>query len=201
MNTFPSYIQDADLALVSQETVLTALYVYLLAATAPSPHRKKWETALANAGFDVVGTATNHVDDMGLDMIRSELDYWSMDHPQVTVVGTNATEADRSTIRTVAVNGITIAILDYTYGTDSGLASGEDAYVVNTFDKDQVAQDIKNAKEVSDCVIFMAHWGSEGNSEPTEYEKQWASFLMEQGVDICIGAPSADPAALWNHVR
>lgn len=181
-----SYIQDADLALVSQETVLTANHEEV-SGYSPFATPEEVGDALANAGFDVVGTATNHVDDMGLDMIRSELDYWSMDHPQVTVVGTNATEADRSTIRTVAVNGITIAILDYTYGTDSGLASGEDAYVVNTFDKDQVAQDIKNAKEVSDCVIFMAHWGSEGNSEPTEYEKQWASFLMEQGVDICIG--------------
>lgn len=46
---------------------------------------------------------------------------------------------------------------------------------------------IQKAKEVSDCIIFVAHWGTEDDSMPNEYEKQWATFLMEQGVDVIIG--------------
>lgn len=180
------YVQDADLAFINQETVLTANHDEV-SGYSPFATPQEVGDAIVNAGFDVVSTATNHVDDMGLDMIKSELDYWSTSHPQVTVIGTNASESDRNTIKTVSVNGITIALLDYTYGTDSGLATGEDAYVIDTFDKDQVAADIQKAKESSDCVIFVAHWGNEGSSDPSEYEKQWATFLMEQGVDVCIG--------------
>ena len=181
-----SYIQDADLAFINQETVLTDDHDQV-SGYSPFATPEEVGDAIVNAGFDVVSTATNHVDDMGLDMIKSELDYWSSNHPQVTVIGTNATESDRNTIKTISVNDITIALLDYTYGTDSGLATGEDAYVIDTFDKEQVAADIQKAKEVSDCIIVVAHWGNEGDSKPTEYEKQWATFLMEQGVDVCIG--------------
>ena len=50
-----------------------------------------------------------------------------------------------------------------------------------------MATDIKKAKEISDCVIFVSHWGNEEDPAPSEYEKQWATFLMQQGVDVCIG--------------
>ena len=46
---------------------------------------------------------------------------------------------------------------------------------------------IQKAKEVSDCIIFVAHWGTEDETMPNEYEKQWAAFLMQQGVDVIIG--------------
>ena len=180
------YIQEADLAFIDQETVLTANHDEVSGYPSFATPEEVGD-AVVNAGFDVIETATNHIDDFGLDMIRSELDYWSTNHPQVTVIGTNATEADRNTIKTISVNNITIALLDYTYGTNNNLATGEDAYVINTLNKEQVAADIQKAKEISDCVIFVAHWGSEGNSEPTEYQKQWATFLMQQGVDVCIG--------------
>ena len=46
---------------------------------------------------------------------------------------------------------------------------------------------IQKAKEISDCIIFVAHWGTEDETMPNEYEKQWAAFLMQQGVDVIIG--------------
>ena len=180
------YIQQADLALVGQETVLTSNHDEISGDSLYATPQEVGD-ALVNAGFDVIETATNHVDDYGLDMIKSELDYWNATYPNVTVVGTNATQEDRDTVKTVTVNDITIALLDYTYGTNSGLATDENAYVINTFDKEQVASDIKKAKEISDCVIFVSHWGADQESTPNEYEKQWATFLMQQGVDVCIG--------------
>lgn len=59
--------------------------------------------------------------------------------------------------------------------------------MIDIFDKDKVASMIAQAKEISDCVIFVAHWGKEDEPMPTEYEKQWAVFLMKQGVDVVIG--------------
>ena len=59
--------------------------------------------------------------------------------------------------------------------------------MISIFDKEKVASDIQKAKAVSDCIIFVAHWGKEDESMPTEYEKEWAAFLLEQGVDVVIG--------------
>ena len=180
------YIQEADLAFIDQETVLTPNHDEISSYPSFATPQEVGD-AVVKAGFDVIETATNHIDDFGLDLIKDELDYWETNHPEVTVIGTNATPEERDEIKTVTVNDITIALLDYTYGTNNCLASGENAYVINIFDKEQVAEDIRKAKEISDCVIFVAHWGNEEDPVPSEYEKQWATFLMQQGVDVCIG--------------
>ena len=85
------------------------------------------------------------------------------------------------------VNGIKIAFLDYTYGTNNSGAGEGKEFMIDIFDKDKVAAAIQKAKEVSDCIIFVAHWGSEDETMPNEYEKQWAAFLLQQGVDVVIG--------------
>ena len=59
--------------------------------------------------------------------------------------------------------------------------------MIDIFEKNKVASMIQKAKADSDCVIFVAHWGKENESMPTEYEKEWATFLMQQGVDVVIG--------------
>ena len=59
--------------------------------------------------------------------------------------------------------------------------------MIDIFEKDKVASMIQKAKENSDVLIFVAHWGKEMEPMPTEYEKEWATFLMQQGVDVVIG--------------
>ena len=59
--------------------------------------------------------------------------------------------------------------------------------MIDIFDKAKVAASIQKAKEVSDCIIFVAHWGTEDETMPNEYQKQWAAFLLQQGVDVVIG--------------
>ena len=59
--------------------------------------------------------------------------------------------------------------------------------MIDTFNTADVAAAIKQAKASADCVIFSANWGKTEEPMPTEYEKEWASFLMEQGVDVVIG--------------
>lgn len=60
-------------------------------------------------------------------------------------------------------------------------------YMIDIFEKDKVASMIEKAKADSDVLIFVAHWGKEMETMPTEYEKEWATFLMQQGVDVVIG--------------
>ena len=74
----------------------------------------------------------------------------------------------------------------------SGIQSGStgtqtSGSMVDTFDTTSVAAAIKTARASADCVIFSANWGKEEEPMPTEYEKEWANFLMQQGVDVVIG--------------
>ena len=59
--------------------------------------------------------------------------------------------------------------------------------MIDIFEKNKVAAAVQKARQQADCVVFVAHWGTEDEPMPSEYEKQWATFLMQQGVDVVIG--------------
>ena len=179
-------IQAADLAFIDQETVLTndhsAISSYPSFATPTEVG-----DAIIKAGFDVIESATNHFDDYGYDYMAQTFEFWRTNYPDIPVLGIHETQEDADTIKVKEVNGISIAMLDYTYGTNNSGAGEGKEYMISIFDKEKVASDIQKAKAVSDCIIFVAHWGKEDESMPTEYEKEWAAFLLEQGVDVVIG--------------
>lgn len=179
-------IEAADIAMVDQETVFTtdhnAVSGYPSFATPTEVG-----DALINAGFDVIESATNHIDDYGYDYIEQTLDFWKTSYPDIPVLGIHDSQEDADSIKTLEVNGITISFLDYTYGTNNpGLEDTRD-YMIDTFNKNKVSSMIRKAKENSDVLIFVAHWGKELEPMPNEYEKEWAVFLMQQGVDVVIG--------------
>lgn len=179
-------ISSADVAMVDQETVLTtdhsAISGYPSFATPVEVG-----DALIQTGFDVIESATNHIDDYGLDFMEQTLDFWSSTYPDIPVLGIHSSQEDADTVKTIEVNGIRIAFLDYTYGTNNGGVGEDRKYMIDIFEKDKTAAMIQKAKADSDCVIFVAHWGKELETMPTEYEKEWAAFLMKQGVDVVIG--------------
>ena len=103
------------------------------------------------------------------------------------MLGIHSTQEDADIVKVKEVNGIKIAFLDYTYGTNNSGAGEGYEYMIDIFDKDKITTMIQKAKSICDCLIFVAHWGTEDETMPNEYEKQWAAFLMEQGVDVIIG--------------
>lgn len=179
-------IQAADVAMVDQETVFTTNHDAISSYPSFATPTEVGD-ALVKAGFDVIESATNHIDDYSYDYLSQTFDFWETNYPEIPVLGIHPTEEDANSVKTLEVNGITIAFLDYTYGTNNSGAGEGREYMIDIFDKDKVASMIAQAKEISDCVIFVAHWGKEDEPMPTEYEKQWAVFLMEQGVDVVIG--------------
>ena len=179
-------IQAADVAMIDQETVFAPSHDAVSSYPSFATPQEVGD-AIIKAGFNVVESATNHADDYGYDYLKSTLDFWSTNYPDIPVLGIHATQEDADTVKTKEVNGIKIAFLDYTYGTNnSGLGDGYD-YMLDIFDKDKITAMIQKAKQVSDCIIFVAHWGTEDETMPNEFEKQWAAFLMQQGVNVIIG--------------
>lgn len=180
-----SQIQAADIAMINQETPFTSDHD-LVSGTAPYATPTEIGDALVSAGFDVVSSATAFMDDNGYDFLSQTFDFWKNSHPEVTVLGIHETQEDADAIKTVEVNGIKIAFLNYTFPS-SGNENTEKEYMIDIFDSQKVADAVQKAKAAADCVIFSANWGKTEEPMPTEYEKQWANFLMKNGVDVVIG--------------
>ena len=179
-------IQAADVAMIGQETVFAPYHDSV--STYPSfATPQEVGDAIIKAGFNVVESATNHADDYGYDYLKTTLDFWSSKYPTIPVLGIHPTQEDADIVKVKEVNGIRIAFLDYTYGTNNSGAGEGYEYMIDIFDKDKITTMIQKAKSICDCLIFVAHWGTEDETMPNEYEKQWAAFLMEQGVDVIIG--------------
>ena len=53
--------------------------------------------------------------------------------------------------------------------------------------KKQVKKDIDAVKDKVDVLIVAMHWGVEYTHEPTEYEKDMATYLASLGVNIIVG--------------
>lgn len=178
-------IKAADVAMVNQETPFAASHD---AVSGRSPYATPTEMgdALVSAGFNVVTSATAFMDDNGYDFLSQTFDFWSSSHPDVSLLGIHSTQEDADTVKTLDINGIKIAFLNYTFPS-SGTESAGKEYMIDTFDSQAVATAVQKAKSAADCVIFAANWGRTEEPMPTEYEKQWANFLMQQGVDVVIG--------------
>lgn len=178
-------VQAADLACVNQETIYindrNQLSGYPTFGTPP-----EFGDALVNAGFDVVTHATNHVMDKGEQGVMDTINFWKEKHPEIKVLGIHENQEDADTIRTIDKNGIRIAMLNYTYGTNGILVPEDKPYLVDLFDADKAAADIQRAKAMSDVVMVFGHVGTEYVYEPSEESKEWVDFFLEQGVDIVI---------------
>ncbi len=144
-----------------------------------------------NAGFDIATQCSNHTYDMSWDGILHTIDYWKSKSNQIKMIGANASQEERDTIFTYEKNGITFAMLNYTYGLN-GFELPEDMdYLVTLIDDyhyDTIVSDISCAKEMADFVIVFPHWGSEDVvGETTEFQDYWAEVFTEAGADLIIG--------------
>lgn len=180
------YIQAADIAVINQETMLGgSSFEYAGYPMFNTP----WEVgeAAINAGFDVFTCATNHAMDVGSAGIEKELEFFS-NHPEVTHVGTYASEEDYNSITYLEKNNIKFALLNYTYGTN-GISIPEDKpYIVKMLTEENVRKDITEARKNADFVIVFPHWGTENSHDVNEQQKKYVSIFSELGVDLVIGA-------------
>lgn len=178
-----SYIKDADYAVVNFETTLGgAPYSGYPMFCAPDSYSQ----ALADVGFDLFLTANNHCLDRRDKGIRRTLDI--LDQQNIAHVGTYRNKADRDKSMPFIkdINGIKIAFLNYTYGTN-GIKIQKDV-VVDCIDKAIIKKDIENARSAGAEVLCVAvHWGVEYVLLPNKTQKELADFLVGLGVDLIIG--------------
>ncbi|MCM3764641.1 CapA family protein [Neobacillus niacini] len=180
-------LQNPDILTANQESLLGGVELGLSGYPKfNSPHQVA--DALKENGVDIVSTANNHTLDRGEKGIRSETAYFNS--IGLPYVGSFTDAADQKTLRIIEKNGIRLAFLSYTYGTNGiSVPKGKD-YLVNVINRERMAQEIDRAKAEADVVIMSIHWGIEYQRNPTNQQKELANFLANKGVDIIFGSHS-----------
>lgn len=179
-------IKKADLAIVNQETILGGKELGVSGyPTFNGPY--ELGDAIANAGFDVVLQSNNHSLDRGEQGIYNCLNFWKK-YPKIKTVGINTSEAQKKKLCIYKKNGIKVAILNYTYGTNGIPLPKDMPYAVNYLVKDEVINDIKRAEKEADFTIVCPHWGTEYFRGISDYQKIWSKIFVENGVDLVLGA-------------
>lgn len=157
--------------------------------------------AIAEAGFNVVLHASNHTADQEISGLLHCIDFWKK-YPEVLVTGMYENEEEENQdIALLEVDGVTFAILNYTYGPnfaslDSSIQghlgmlcdwnTGNGMIDFTTLHPD-VLTDIQTAEQMADVVIVCPHWGSEYISTPSTYQQRFAQQMVEAGADLIIG--------------
>lgn len=142
---------------------------------------------LKDIGVDVLSTANNHCMDKGYSGLESTLDF--LDEYGISHMGTSRSEEEQDTILVKDINGIKIAFLAYTYGTNGITIPSDKTYSVNLIDKELIKEHIKLAKEQDvDVICVNMHWGTEYRLKQTSSQEDLADFLFKNGVDIILGS-------------
>ena len=179
-------VDDFDIAYYNQETAVGKIngqYSFYPTFNVPS----EYPDAMIDTGFNLVSLASNHSFDKGETGVKNSMEYWNTKKDNVVFNGMALSEEERNNYQIGEKNGITYAMLSYTYGLNGfNLPSGK-SYLVNVFNKDVAQKDIEALKDKVDLLIVAMHWGVEYQLTPNETQKEQASWLASQGVDIIIG--------------
>lgn len=195
-------VKNYDLAYYNQETILGGAE---LGVSDYPNFNSPYEAgdAMIDAGFNLVSLATNHTMDSGEKAVINSRKYWDK-QKDILAVGSYDSFETQNEIQIKEKNGISYAMLNYTYGTNGMKVPEGKEYLVNVWNtdlsindpardtkyqeyKEKVKKDIQKIRDKVDVLIVAMHWGVEYTHTPTNYQQDEAKFLAEQGVDIVIG--------------
>ena len=181
-----SYISNADIAVGNLETTFAGgNKAYSVYPTFNSPPQLAKD--VQDLGIDVLTTSNNHSMDSGYNGLINTID--TLDDLGISHTGTFKSEEDKNKILIKDVNGVKIAFLSYTYGTNGIAIPKGKEYCINLIDKDLIKKQLESAKAQNPDVICVSmHWGIEYKLQPNTEQTDLADYLFENGADIILGS-------------
>lgn len=180
------YIKNADIAIGNLETTFAGKD----AGYSGYPNFNTPEQLAQNIkdlGVDVVSTANNHSLDKKYNGLVNTLD--ELDKVGLSHTGTYRSVDEQNTILTKNVNGINIAFLSFTYGTNGIPVPKGKEYCINLIDNNLILDQIAKAKATNpDLICVNMHWGVEYQLKQNATQENLADFLFKNGVDIIFGS-------------
>ncbi|MBR1931588.1 MAG: CapA family protein [Lachnospiraceae bacterium] len=188
-------IEAADLALVNQEVIIGGEELGITGYPSFNAAFSLCD-ALVDTGFDVICHATNHALDKGKKGVVACSEYWEEHYPDITVLGIHSQESTSTaygaepflyTVKGEDGDALTIAILNYTYGTNGIALPADMPYAVDLLEEERVIADIQAAESKADFTVCCPHWGTEYRLTPDAYQEKWTQIFLENGVDLVLG--------------
>lgn len=174
---------EADIAIANLETTLPGKnYSGYPAFGAPD----SLIDAIKSAGINLLTTANNHCIDKGKAALIRTLKV--VDEKGIPHLGTYASKAEyeKQRIFLLEKNGISLAMLNYTYGTNE--IPTPKGTVVNRINKEQLSKDLALAREKKvDTIIVLFHFGEEYLNKPDAFQREMVAHALANGADIVLG--------------
>ena len=186
-------ISGADLAIGTLNTTFSDLsehtgciFTYVLVSDSRSAK------AAAEAGFDVMSVATNHIMNCSgascgnnynqaffdtLDNLRTN---------NILPVGAGMDLAEALQPVVVEVKGVRFGIVSLGM-VDAMRYAGENSPGIARLTDENLTNAITATRQASDVVIAMPHWGPEDVPDPNSYQLHYAQVAVEAGADVVVG--------------
>ena len=187
------FIESADLAvgtlntsLSDQSTHTGCVETYVLVSDSRSAE------AASLAGFDVMSVATNHIKNCSGASCRDYFNrafYDTLDNLRANDIlpvgaGMNLDEAIQPVV--VEVQGIRFGFVSLGM-VEPTVFAGQDSPGIAELTAENLRAAINAARQVSDVVITMPHWGPEDSSDPDSNQLDFAQVAVEAGADVVVG--------------
>jgi len=187
------FISNADLAVGTLNTSLSDLSThtgcietYVLVSDSRSAE------AASVVGFDVMSVATNHIKNCagascGNNYNQAFFD--TLENLRANDIlpvgaGMNLEEAIQPVV--VEVQGIRFGFVSLGMVEPMAFA-GQDSPGIAELNDENLRAAIEAARQLSDVVIAMPHWGPEDTSDPNSYQLHFAQVAVEAGADVVVG--------------
>jgi len=146
--------------------------------------------ALKSSNIDAVSLGHYYTLDGGLSAMgttRSQITQAGM-----IPYGAYSTQQERNTPVIIQVNGVSVAMLSYVEELSKTgkkqASNAEQSFAVAPLDLAVVQQDIQTAKGMgAQVVVVSVSWGKNGDTKPSDQQRETAQSLANLGADIIIG--------------
>ena len=179
-------VQAADLAIVNQEVILGGEELGISGYPAFNAPYAVGDS-LVKSGFDVICHGTNHALDKGKKGLLNCINFWREQYPQAAVLGIHDSQESQDEIYIYEQDGLKVAILNFTYGTNGIALPSDMPYAVDLLEEKKVVAAIQKAEELADFTVVCPHWGTEYQLQQSAAQEKWAKLFAEKGVDLVLG--------------
>lgn len=171
---------DSDINIINQETPIGGASLGISSYPAFNSPFELGEEMLS-LGFNIINHANNHFYDAGVSGVLNSMDFWESHGTEV--IGVH--KENGGNIQYIDKKGIRLALLAYTYGTNSGCY--DTTYSLNRLNEETLKKDLTEARKKADLVILSLHFGNEYELASNEEQQKYSKIAAQCNTDILIG--------------
>lgn len=145
--------------------------------------------ALARAGFDLMSVATNHIKNCGLSNCGDQAFFDTLENlNRVGIIPVGAGQDLQEAMEPVVIekNGVRFGFVSLGQ-LEPNVFATDDTPGIAVLDEENLRAAIDAAKQISDVVIVLPHWGPEDVPNPNWSQRDLARIAIDAGADLVVG--------------